>query len=193
MVNEISRNERLLIEKVKSGDTESFMILIEPFRDKLFNFLAAKLKDDVVSEDILQTALLKAFENIEKFEFKSLFYTWLFSITFNELRYYWRKQNKVCEDSIELEISGNLKISDTLSDTKTNIQEELEMRELQNHVYDSVLKLPDMYREIILLRYYDKLSYEEIASTLKLNIGTIKSRLANSRDKLKEIIDINFL
>ncbi|HPG29144.1 MAG TPA: RNA polymerase sigma factor [bacterium] len=188
-----SDKERILIENIKKGDADSFMVLIEPFKEKLFNFIASKLKDASTAEDILQNAFLKAFENIGKFEFKSLFYTWLFSITLNELRHYWRKQKKNKEDSIETEIGENFKIADVLRDNKTNIQEQIEMRELENHIFDSVLRLPDIYREIVLLRYYDKLSYEEIAVELEVNIGTVKSRLANSRDKLKEIIDINYL
>jgi len=64
---------------------------------------------------------------------------------------------------------------------------------LRDHIYSCVLKLPEIYREIILLRYYEKSPYEQIAETLQINPGTVKSRLSAAREKMKEIIDTKYI
>ena len=185
-------NEKELIKKSLNGDSDAFIELIDPYKERVYSFLIGKTYSADEAEDILQNSLLKCYENLSKFEGKSRFYTWLFSIALNELKYHWRKKNKIRDNTAPAEIYDE-PVIDNVPDCGTGVLEKIESIELNRHIYACVLDLPDIYKEIILLRYYEKASYEEISRLLKINIGTTKSRLSGAREKLKDLIKTEYL
>jgi RNA polymerase sigma-70 factor (ECF subfamily) len=187
------KKEYKLIKKIVKGDTEKFMELIEPYKNKLYNFLVSRINNTDDSEDLLQEIFIKCYSKLNTFKFKSAFYTWLFSITLNELKNYYRKKQKNKKFSLDKENDNGTNFYDTLKDTGCSADYKLFDIQLNQHINDSLLELSDVYREVIILFYFDKLSYKKIADKLNIKLGTVKSRISEAREQLKNIIDKSYI
>lgn len=169
--------EKKLIKEAVRGDQKAFAKLISPYREKLYHkaFSMAGNHDDAM--DILQEAIISSFQSLSGFQNRSAFYTWIFSILVNAGRNYLKKRNR-SPGSIEDHESF-------ISDDRLHFTENLELSEESKSLMKYIQSLEDKYKEIILLRYYDELSYEQIAEHLGIHIGTVKSRLSQAKELLR--------
>lgn len=158
--------------------------LIDNYGNDVLRIGYIYLKDKSLAEDIFQDVFVKVYKNFNKFKGKSSEKTWIITITINTckdmLRSSWLKRIISIEDSYGSEISAVT--DDNLENT---VIEKIEYEGLT----DKVMKLPNKYKEIILLYYYEELSTSEISKILKIPEGTVRSRLYNARKLLKFNID----
>jgi len=182
-------NDFNLVGKAKDGDQKAYAELMQRYKDSIY-FMALKMvnnKDDAM--DLTVETFGKAFENIEKYKPDFAFSTWLFRIATNNCIDFIRKKrislisiNSMVDDDGDdrpLQIK-----SDTLNPEETSIK-----KQQQEQLKIIVEKLPQRYKTLIVLRYFEEQSYEEIAQQLDLPLGTVKAQLFRARDLLSNIIN----
>ena len=178
----------MLIKKAQRGDSNAFGELIEAYEKFVFNVACRMFLNPEDAADIAQEALIKAYKNIDKFDFNSSFSTWLYRITTNtcidEMRK--RKGKETYSIDEEDEESG---LSIQIKDTSPDAAETVIQQETVSEVRRAIDKLSDEHKAVIILRDIQDLSYEEVADTLGINVGTVKSRLSRARDALRKKLD----
>lgn len=182
-------SDQALISLIKSGDKEAFTLLVKRYEKKILNILYLQLGNIPDLEDLAQEVFIKVFKNIGSFRGESQFYTWLYRIAMNISYDYKRKNREIYsldeplkedeEDTFE-KVLFDSSIEDPLS--------VIETEELKEKLRKFIKELPKEYQEVLVLREYEGLSYEEIAKILNCPIGTVESRLFRARKELKEKI-----
>ncbi|HEY1063555.1 MAG TPA: sigma-70 family RNA polymerase sigma factor [Daejeonella sp.] len=184
-----AKNDFMLVIRAKDGDQKAYAELMQRYKDSIY-FMALKMvnnKDDAM--DLTVETFGKAFENIEKYKPDFAFSTWLFRIATNNCIDFIRKKrlNVVSLQSLSEEDKDEKQLqipSDTLDPEQTSIKKQ-ESEKLKSIVE----QLPQRYRTLIILRYYDEQSYEEIAQQLDLPLGTVKAQLFRARDLMSNIMN----
>lgn len=178
-------NEEEIIRKAQNGDINSFEILVENYKSNIYKTAFSMVQNHHDATDIAQIALIKAYQNLSKFSFKSSFSTWLYRITVNSCLDEIRKRKRTGDLTVTINDEENpIEIeSDTLSP-----EESYEKKELKKLVWKNIQKLSDKYKRVIILRDINGLSYTEIAKIERCSEGTVKSRINRARISLKELI-----
>ena len=169
-----------LIELYRQGQNEVFMVLIERYRLELFHFLARFIGNRVTAEDIFQESFLQVHLSIDTFDTDRRFKPWLFTIAANKARDHMRREARRPAASLQAPIgtSGDSQMFvDFLADDIAMPYQTMAEDEIREKVRQAVEQLPDHLREILLLAYFEKFSYNEIAEVLQIPLGTVKSRL----------------
>lgn len=191
----INIDDRMLVRRYCDGDMKAMERLIVKYQDRLFNTILRMCgnRDDAV--ELTQDAFVKVLESIDKFEGRSSFYTWLFRIAVNLTLNYCKRRIRASAEPLEGGAVGNRSIaasglrtmlSDGGSPDPARLAMDREMREL---VLASLERLDSDQRTIVILRDIEGMSYAEIAETLCIEIGTVKSRLSRARSLLREILE----
>jgi RNA polymerase sigma-70 factor (ECF subfamily) len=191
-VNQVSKSvDELLVERAKRGDTEAFEQLTSQYYRKVYNFAYRSTGNPEDASDIAQEALLRAFLSLPEFRGDSSFQTWLMRITQNacldELRK--RKRRKVTSLDEPLEMDdGEMDRQWAVADAAESPEQALERLEDQRAIQESINRLDEEYRVVVVMRDILGYSYQEIADALGINLGTVKSRLNRARNALKEML-----
>ena len=186
----LNQQEISLIEKSSKGDVGSFEALIQPYQKKAFNIAYRMLGNVEDASDVTQEALIKIYKSLDKYQGKSSFSTWVYSIVNNTCIDFIRKHKKSNVIYLDQEIQGKdgsfkMEISDEM-----NTPEYLfEKQETQKMVQDAINQLNVDHREIIVLRDINGFSYQEIAGMLNCSEGTVKSRINRARGHLKLLLE----
>jgi len=180
--------EREIIQRVIGGDKNAFEGLVLENQKNVYNLALKMTRNEDDALDISQEAFIRAYRQLRNFRGDSKFSVWMYRLTYNLCIDFLRRKSKTDAVSLSFEDeSGDvaaLEIPD-LRDLPENVAIRSEMR---NNITESINDLPLKHREAIVMREIAGMSYEEIAKTLNINIGTVKSRLARSRLKLIEIL-----
>lgn len=177
-------DEKSVIERAQNGDTESFALLVEKYKNAVFSVCQSLLKDYHDASDAAQETFIKVYKNVKRFKFDSSFQTYIIRIAINTCKDEFRKRAKN-EQNISADDDENpLEIKDN----SASPEEALLKKERQSALYRAILSLPPKFREVIILRDINGVSYEEIAKILKISQGTVKSRINRARCALKEIL-----
>ncbi len=167
--------ERDLIERAKNGDRAAFGQLVNSHRQGVVNVIYRMCGDAHLAEDTAQEAFLRAWQKLPDYQPKAPFRHWVYRIATNaaldELR---RHRNTLDVD--EVQIAEDRPGLEAAAITTTRARQ----------VQQAVLALPDSSRSVLILREYEELSYQEIADTLDIPIGTVMSRLSYARNKLRQ-------
>ncbi|MXV15995.1 RNA polymerase sigma factor [Hufsiella ginkgonis] len=187
--SENAKNDFNLVLRAKEGDQRAYAELMQRYKDAIY-FMALKMlnnKDDAM--DLAVETFGKAFENLDKYKPDFAFSTWLFRIATNSCIDFIRKKKLNV-------VSLNTMVDDDGDDRPLQIKsdslnpEESSIRKQQSKQLKMIVdNLPQRYRNLIVLRYYNELSYEEIARQLDLPLGTIKAQLFRARSLLYHIMD----
>lgn len=179
-------DERLLDAYCK-GNEAALGIIMRRYKGELLGFLTRLLGNSVAAEDVFQDTFLQIHLSAASFDVNRKFKPWLFTIAANKGRDYFRKHGK---QSAMMTLSGPVRggssgsdtgngpaLIDFLEDKLPEIDNKLQDTELRVKVREIIDTLPHNQKEIILLAYYMKLSYNQIAESLSIPLGTVKSRL----------------
>ncbi|MCG3125150.1 MAG: hypothetical protein GIKADHBN_03682 [Phycisphaerales bacterium] len=186
LVSQQPPTDEELIRRVRAGDRESFRTLIERYEVELLNFLIRLVGDRAAAEDVFQEAFLQVHQSIGSFDVERTFRPWLFTIAANKGRDYLRKKGRQRTVDLSAPISGSgVSGDDPSGATFVDLMEidlpgpgeALDAQERDRRVQEAVQSLPLSLREILLLSYFQKLSYAQIAEELEIPLGTVKSRL----------------
>jgi RNA polymerase sigma-70 factor (ECF subfamily) len=187
-----------LVAALKSGSEEAFGVLIGQYSQPLYTLIARSLHDPADAADITQDVFIKVFRSIRSFHGESSLRTWMYRIALHEAsnqRRWWSRHKKQ-ELTIDTPIGASetdegddaMCLGATLADSNISPYQQAEHAELKARVEDSLRKLPEAFRTVVVLREMEGFSYEEIAEILDVPAGTVKSRLTRGRAALKEIL-----
>lgn len=160
-----------------------FMARLLPYRERLYRLALAQLRNTSDAEDAVQEALIKAGRNAQTFRSESSEYTWVVRILINHCHDVQRKVSRRSKRELSDEASGRQ--SAQIADSRVRPEENIELSEVSRHLMDAVNELSETFRQLILMRYFEEMSYEEIAAALEINLGTVKSRMNQAKTLLK--------
>jgi RNA polymerase sigma-70 factor (ECF subfamily) len=163
-------NERELILATQRGDTGAFKELYEYYSDRIFTLLSYSLNDSAAAEDALQTVFVKVFEALPFFRLESSFLTWIYRVALNECKNRKRRRKLFVPISRETEDSHHI-------DPGPAPDHQHAVQQASRLIHDAVMDLKPKYRAVVVLKYLEELSYEEIAVVLSCSQGTVATRL----------------
>ena len=177
-----------IIESCLLGNKQIFSRLIDNYKNMVYNLAYRMSNNPHEAEDISQEAFLRAYQSLAHFNPSYKFSTWLYQITLNIIRDKYKKKeiDYVSLDTpIETDDSEFFpQPADLTNNPEQIITQKDDLRAIQQAIYS----LPLKYREVIVLRHLQDLSYIEIANILKLPQGTVKVRLYRAREQLRKIL-----
>ena len=173
-------HESSLIWRAQRGDHEAFAALVDEHQRYVYNLAFRVVKDENEALDLTQETFVRAWTALPNFRGQSQFRTWLYRIVtnlcYNRLPHLRRSLNDLGDDVMEEIPEVN---------TKAPAQE-FESNETRRHLQRAIENLDENYRLLITLRYQNELSYEEIASTLNLPLGTVKTGIFRAKEQLRK-------
>lgn len=155
------------------------------FWDKLYHIAVQYLGDYAAAEDAVQDILIKAAHKQKQFQGRSALYTWLVRILINHCHDIHRKLKRRKTSSLQVQIAENKELENEIVDERQDIEKKIERGEVSDRLIDMLRELKPIYKEVVILRYFEELSYANIAATLAISEGTVKSRLNSARRVLK--------
>ncbi|EDL64465.1 RNA polymerase sigma factor SigW [Bacillus sp. SG-1] len=174
------------IKQVLKGDQDAFAEVIELYKDKVFQICFRMLGNRHEAEDVAQEAFIRAYVNIHTFNQKRKFSTWLYRIATNLCIDRIRKKKPDYYLDAEVKGTEGLTMYSHVAAEGQLPEEEVEEMELQAEIQRQILKLPDKYRSVIVLKYIEELSLQEISEILDLPLGTVKTRIHRGREALRK-------
>ncbi len=184
--------EQSLIQRAQHGDMKAAEVLFRRYHPPIFQLVHRMLRGAAETEDLVQEVFLKAFRAIAGFKGNSSFKTWLYQIATNTcLNYLAKAERRYQHDSLETPVGGedsDMTLGDRLASTSATPEEAASASEVYQRVEEAVGKLSPDFRSVLVLRDIQDLSYEEVAETLGINLGTVKSRLARARKQVQQLL-----
>jgi RNA polymerase sigma-70 factor (ECF subfamily) len=176
-----------MIAAVLAGEIQLYHELIRPYERSVYVMALSYMKNEADAEDVSQEAFIRAFRKLESFRAESKFSTWLISITINEARTRLRRQALVRMEPLDQHPDKDKTISPALlRDWREIPLEAVEREEVRNLIQLAVEQLPDIYREVFLLRDVEELTISETAEALNISIPSVKVRLHRARMRLQK-------
>lgn len=174
------------IKQVKKGDQNAFGEIVEIYKNKVYQICFRMLGNRHESEDVAQETFIRAYVNIDTFKTELKFSTWLFRIATNLCIDRIRKKKP--DFYLDAEVSGTegLTLYSQIPSDVESPDVEVESLELQETIQKEILKLPEKYRSVIVLKYIEELSLNEISEILDLPLGTVKTRIHRGREALRQ-------
>ena len=166
------------VKRVQRGDTQSFEILVRRHQKTTFNLIYRFLGDYDEATETAQEVFLSAYSSIQQFRGDANFATWLYRIAFNHASSRRKSLNSKLQRHVALE-------DDVVADCSADPETSAERREIQQCVQQALNSLDREDAQIILLRDLQDVRYEDIAETLDVPVGTVKSRLHRARQALR--------
>jgi RNA polymerase sigma factor (sigma-70 family) len=186
-LSEKAKSDLIMVKEARKGNEKAFGSLMNRYRDSIYYMLLKMVNNPSDAEDLTIEAFGKAFRNLDSYTPKFAFSTWLFKIATNNCVDFIRKKQASptpfdnLQDSLE---NATINIQSDLPDPEEsliNLQKIAVLKEI-------VSQLKPRYKNLIELRYYKELSYEEISSELNLPIGTVKAQLYRAKTLLYNIL-----
>jgi RNA polymerase sigma-70 factor (ECF subfamily) len=181
-------DDRSLVERILGGERDLFTVLMSRYEKRIVNYVYRITHRYEEAHDLAQEIFVKVYLALDRYDPKYQFSTWLFRIA----------QNSAI-DALRKKAITEVPLTRPTDDEPTGKEREfadsgvspyraLKNKQLSAAIDDAVGKLPADYRELIQLRHFAELSYEEIASMKKLPLGTVKNKLFRARNLLKEAL-----
>ena len=178
--------ERELVRAAAGGDEDAFARLVRLYENKVFHLALRMCGNPEDAREAAQDAFLAAWQGLPFFRQESSFSTWLYRLTSNACVDLLRREGRHTTaagpslDDEEAPVS--------LPDTAAGPQEQLEQRELRELIEAGLQSLSPEHRQVLILREMHQLRYDEIAQTLDLDVGTVKSRINRGRKQLRKFL-----
>ena len=181
--------EKAIIRKVIGGDKDAFEDLVIANQKNVYNLALKMTRNEEDALDISQEAFIKAYSQLAGFRGDSKFSVWLYRLTYNLCIDFLRKKPVAKVIPLDYEDDGGDVKALEIPDLR-NLPEDSAMRgETREAIKAGIEELPLKHREILVMREFTDMSYDDISAALRISVGTVKSRLARSRLKLLEILE----
>ncbi len=172
-----------LIAQTLAGDTAAYGQLVERYQDRLYNSLLHFGGSPEDAQDVAQDAFVQAYAKLDRFRSDSAFYTWLYRIAMNRAVSIRRKKRE--KVSLEgMQATGGRMEPDCEAPPEARVESE----ERAQQVHQALAGLAEEHRRVLVLREFDGLDYQEIASLIEIPVGTVRSRLFRARAQLREAL-----
>lgn len=174
------------IKQVKKGDQAAFEDVVTFYQHKIYQHCYRMLGNAHEAEDIAQEAFIRAYINIDSYDLNRKFSTWLYRIATNLTIDRVRKRKPDYYLDAEVKGADGLNMYSQLESDNLLPEEEVENLELKSYIHQEISELPPKYRSIIILRYLEEFSLQEISDILDIPLGTVKTRVHRGREALRK-------
>jgi RNA polymerase sigma-70 factor, ECF subfamily len=179
-------DELALIAKARQGDSDAYSRLVLANQDRIYASVLRHMRDEHKAMDVTQEAFIQAYRAIDTYEDRARFSTWLYRIAMNLITSHYRHEGAQKRGGSKHETSLNIEgMPEPGADQRTP-DDMVAAGDIGVQVRAAIDELEDEYRDVVVMRDLQDLSYEEIAETLRIAPGTVRSRLHRGREKLKE-------
>jgi RNA polymerase sigma-70 factor (ECF subfamily) len=180
-------NDCEVIKAVQTGRRERFSVIVEKYKRRAFLIALSLVNNREDAMDLAQDAFLKSFRAIKEFDLSRPFFPWFYRILKNTCLSHLKRKKLIKKFSLSATETDESDIE--LPDQTYDPQMIVDRNETKEKVWEAFNRLNLKSREIILLRHFQDLSYDEIAKALDIPIGTVMSRLFHARRQMKEMIE----
>jgi RNA polymerase sigma-70 factor (ECF subfamily) len=191
----IKNDDAVLVERCRQGDSEAIEQLILKYQNRIYNVILRICRNTDDAAELTQDTFVKIIKKINDFEGRSSFYTWAFKIAVNLTLNYCQRSVRLGFKSLDNEDKEHNR--QTRRQLKEFLTDEscpdpalvAQNKELCEIVIQSLMKLDDAHRAVIVLRDIEGMNYARIAEVLDIELGTVKSRLSRARNNLRKIME----
>ena len=185
-----------LILRCQAGDRHAFDELIARYQRYVFNLVYQHLGSIDEIEDVSQEIFLRIFKFIRKYRGNASLESWIYKIVLNYCRTHARRRSSLVRmfaptTPVSRDEERSFDILDALPDTGHDPARTIEQRRIVQDILEAVRELPEIYRNILIMREVNELSYEEISEILGISIGTVKSRISRARDLVRQKVKLS--
>ena len=173
----MDRTDEELVQECLAGDRSAYGELVKRHHTRVKAIAYRALRDDALAEDLAQEVFIRAYKSLHRFQLGRRFGPWLSAIAANRVRDYLKSRARRNEVSWDLERS---------SESDATPLDRAAARQMLGRVEQGVAKMPEETREVLRLRFVLGLDYEDVAETLGLPLGTVKSRISRARNALRK-------
>ncbi len=184
----IEIDEKKVIKRAAKGDADAFEQLVLTYQTPIYNLCLRMIGNPEDAADLTQEAFIKAWKNLGGFQFESAFSTWLYRLASNTCLDHLRSVKRRPQVSLTAEDSDGETQTMDFPDPAPSPEAAVIVKEEQELLARAMDALDEQQRQILTLRAVNELSYAEIAELLGIKEGTVKSRLARTRDALRKIL-----
>ncbi|MEE8417097.1 MAG: sigma-70 family RNA polymerase sigma factor [candidate division Zixibacteria bacterium] len=178
--------EQALVKSALAGDQKAYKALFELHRQAIFHIAVKIVRNAEEAKDLVQETFIKAFGSLKTYNSTYRFSTWLYKIAANCSIDSIRKR-KIDAMSLDRPImTRNGAVQMEVPDYSYHPEHDLTAKRQRFSIEEAIESLPDRYREVIILRHKEDKAYEEIASHLRVPVGTVKARIFRARELLKK-------
>jgi len=170
-------SDEQLVKYIREKDKEKYAEIIKRFKDKLMRYALYLTDDYHLAADVVQESFIKTYINLNSFDIKKKFSSWIYRIVHNEAMNILRNRSNQ-----KFPILENVEF-----DSGINLENDLIKKELQAHTHYCLKNLPILYREPLSLFFLEDKSYEEISDILRLPTGTVGTRINRGKILMKKI------
>jgi len=195
----VASEEATLVAELQAGSESAFAELIAQYHQPLYSLIARSLQDPADASDTTQEVFIKVFRNIRSFHGDASLRTWLYRIALHEAsnqRRWWSRHKRQeiameapycsrCEADAE---SEGQSLGATLADGGCSPLDHAAQQQTRERVEAALRQVPEAFRTVVVLREIEGFTYEEIADVLRVNLGTVKSRLTRGRAALRGLL-----
>jgi RNA polymerase sigma-70 factor (ECF subfamily) len=174
--------DKSIIQRCKKNDKNAFAELFKFYQNYLFKLCYSYVQNEQEALDLMQEIYIKLYKNINKYDDKYPFHPWIRKVSVNTCLNQKRKQVYFVSLS---ENEENLSLEDQLA-AEEDTQQEVENHDMARIIKEHIYCLPEKQRMVIILRYYEDLSYDEISELLSIPLGTVKTDLYRAKKALKD-------
>ncbi len=180
-------DEQVMAE-LQNGVVQAFDIIVFRFKDRLHNFLFRYTHNHEDSEDLVQETFLRVYRSRFSYQPIAKLSTWIFTIALNLAKSMYKKKQRMTTFSIHADDSDPHSRDFEINDTALLQDDELHLKNSMEELEKALMRLNDEFREVIVLRDIQQLTYEEISEITGTAMGTVKSRINRARIQLQELI-----
>lgn len=178
-----------LVQTALKGEKKAFEMIIQKYQSPLANYVGRMVKQNELALDITQEVFIKAYSSLHSYRQEYKFKTWLFKIASNTVIDYWRKkkidafsidhQKKLDKDLPPLQIPAG----------EESIVTKFETAQLKKKIERALERIPASLREVFVWRHINELSYKEIAEIKDLPTGTVKNRVFQAKELIRNLLE----
>lgn len=186
--------EDQFLERLRAGDVTAFERLVDEHTGEVYALLYRLTSDPEEAHDLTQETFLRAFQSISRFRGDANLKTWIYRIAVNQARNrwrWWRRRKRdvtvsldATDERHEQPLTATLRNEDAVDP-----EQETLAKEREGQLRKALLGLRESYREAVILRDVQGFSYEEVADTLQISLGTVKSRISRGRLELRRMLE----
>lgn len=173
------QSEHIIIKQCIDGNREIYSILVDKYKDMVYNVAYRMLGDSETANDVAQESFISAYTGLNNFRYGSRFSTWLFSIVVNKCKDHLKGR----KDNVSIDEIADLSQADGITN-----EERTYKNQLQRLMQNALNELPEEYREVVILKHFERLDYKEMEDILGVSVNLLKVRTYRGREMLKKIL-----
>ncbi|MFP4082716.1 MAG: RNA polymerase sigma factor [Candidatus Aminicenantes bacterium] len=181
--------DKELIQRTLKGEKEAFEMIIQKYQNPLLNYIGRMVGERELALDFTQEVFVKTYSSLHSFKPRYKFRTWLFKIASNHVIDYWRKKKISTFSFDRYGYKDQNKPSFQIPDDEPPVAKKFELSELRAKIEQALKNVPPSLRELFIWRHVNEFSYEEMAEMKDLPVGTVKNRVFQAKEMVRQLLE----